>query len=165
MRTSRAGRRATHVALLALLSAPLGLAACGSGSGPGSAGAGGSGDASLRAAGTKVEAEMSRYLATVPACATQSQPVVCVEAADRTLGAQIHDYANVLAVGHDFSAPATPLNRTRNAAQTLANSLEILGDAQPTQANYDQVRNSFDVNGAVASLQRAVAKVDAQLGG
>jgi len=108
---------------------------------------------------------MSRYLDSVATCSTQPQPVVCVEAADRTLGTQIHDYANILAVGHDFSAPAAALAGTRNAAQTLANSLEILGDAQPTQANYDQVRNSFDVAGAIASLQRDVAKLGAQLGG
>ena len=150
---------------MTLVLAALGLAACGSGSGSGSATAGASGDAALQAAGSKLDAELSRYLTAAPACATQSQPVVCVEAADRTLGAQVHDYANVLAVGHGFSAPVAALTHTRNTAQTLANSLEILGDAQPTQANYDQVRNSFDVMGAVSSLQRAVARLDAQLGG
>ena len=42
---------------------------------------------------------------------------------------------------------------TLNEAQTLANSLEILGDAQPTQANYNQVLNTFNVNSAITQLQ------------
>ena len=71
----------------------------------------------------------------------------------------------MLAVGHGFSAPGRDLTAARNAAQTLANSLEILGDAQPTQANYDQVRNTFDVDAAITALRQAVAKVDAELSG
>jgi len=124
-----------------------------------------SADTTLRAAGNRVDADMTQYLAAVPRCQQQTTPVVCVEAADRTLGGEVHTYANVLAVGHGFSAPAADLTAARNAAQSLANSLEILGDAQPTQANYDQVRNTFDVNGAVAALQGAVAKLDGTLGG
>ena len=142
--------------------APIGLAACGSGSAPTASGT--TGDAALGVAGTKVQTALSSYLAAVPACAQQPKPVVCVEAADRTLGAEVHSYANVLAVGRGFSAPAADLTATRNAAQTLANSLEILGDAQPTQTNYDQVRNTFDVNGAVTALRHAVTKVDGELG-
>ena len=57
------------------------------------------------------------------------------------------------------------MTTARNSAQTLANSLEILGDAQPTQANYDQVRNTFNVNAAIAQLQRAVSKVHHSIGG
>jgi hypothetical protein len=108
---------------------------------------------------------LTRYLATASACQGESDAVVCLEAADRTLGGQVHTYANVLAVGHGFSAPAADLTAARNAAQALANSLEILGDAQPTQANYDQVRNTFNVNTAIAQLQRAVQKVDGALSG
>ncbi len=69
----------------------------------------------------------------------------------------------MLAVGRGFSAPATELSDARNAAQTLANSLEILGDAEPTQANYDQVLNSFNVNSAISSLQAIVTKVQSDL--
>ena len=90
---------------------------------------------------------------------------MCLEGADRTLGNRIHTYANLLAVGHGFSAPKHDLTAARNSAQTLANSLEILGDAQPTQANYDQVRNTFDVNAAIGRLQAAVTNVDHALGG
>ena len=53
---------------------------------------------------------------------------------------------------------------TRNAGQTLANSMEIHGDAQPTQSNYNQVLNTFNVDAAIAQLQRAASKVDAALG-
>ncbi len=82
-----------------------------------------------------------------------------------TLGNQVHTYANLLAVGKGFSAPQSDRAGARNAAQTLANSLEILGDAQPTQANYDQVRNNFNVDGAIGQLRGAVQKLDGALGG
>ena len=59
---------------------------------------------------------------------------------------------------HD--AAGRPDRRTRTQAQTLANSLEILGDAQPTQANYDQVLNTFNVNAAITQLQGAVRKAE-----
>ncbi len=149
------------LALLAALAGPV-LAACGSGSGSGS---GGSADDRLRAAGATVRTDMEHYQAAAAGCRAKADPVVCIEAADRTLGAQVHTYANVLAIGHGFSPPAAELTAARNAAQTLANSLEILGDAQPTQANYDQVRNTYDVGAAIAALQRAVVKVDSSLGG
>ena len=133
-----------------------------------SSGTGGSpppADASLKSADAAVVAAMSSYPAKVSLCRTASSPVVCVEAADRTLGNRIHTYANLLAVGHGFSAPQADLTAARNAAQTLANSLEILGDAQPTQANYNQVRNTFNVDAAIARLRSAVTKVDGTLGG
>jgi hypothetical protein len=155
-RTQRA-RQATWA--LALL--PLVLAACSSGSASSSAG---SPDAALRAAGAAVESHMSAYAAAAQACTSKPSPVVCLETADRTLGGQIHDYANVLATRHDFSAPQADLTTARNAAQTLANSLEILGDAQPTQANYDRVRNTFDVGAAIGQLRRAVDRLDSALG-
>jgi hypothetical protein len=91
--------------------------------------------------------------------------VVCLEHADLTLGNQIHDYANMLAVGKGFNAPQNDIVNARNSAQTLANSLEILGDAQPTQANYNQVLNTFDLNGAIAQLRADVQKLDRALGG
>ena len=81
------------------------------------------------------------------------------------LGGQIHTYANVLAVGHGFTTPRGDLTAARNEAQTLANSLEILGDAQPTQANYNQVLNTFNVGSAISQLQRAVRRANAATGG
>jgi hypothetical protein len=111
-----------------------------------------------------VQQQIAAYQATAEKCKAATSPVVCVEAADRKLGGQIHTYANLLAVGKGFTAPAGVLAAARNNAQTLANSLEILGDAQPTQANYDQVLNTFDVNGALAQLGRAVTKLNAALG-
>jgi hypothetical protein len=147
------------------------LASCGSGSGSGSgAGTGSSApsvspDTTLKTAGVTVLAQVGAYQATSRGCAAHANPVVCLETADRTLGGQIHTYANVLAVGHGFTPPQADLTAARNKAQTLANSLEILGDAQPTQANYDQVRNTFNVNAAIGQLQGAVRTVNDTLGG
>jgi len=140
------------------------LAACSSGG----SGSGGttttSPDTSLKSADATVQAAMKTYLTTVRGCAKQSSPVVCLEKADHTLGDTIHSYANVLATGHGFTAPRADQSTTLNEAQLLANSLEILGDAQPTQANYNQVLNTFNVNAAITSLQRDVTKLDGSLG-
>jgi hypothetical protein len=137
------------------------LAACSSGGG----GTPPSADQSLKTADSKVRSAMNDYLASVSTCKSRSNPVVCLEAADLKLGNHIHTYANLLAVGHGFTAPKADLTTTRNAAQTLANSLEILGDAQPTQANYDQVLNTFNLNSAIGQLQHDVAKVSGNLRG
>jgi hypothetical protein len=157
------GRRASAVAAAAALA--LIAASCGSGSADSAGSAAQSPDAKLKEAGASVLAQMKAYQQTTHNCAAKQNPVVCVEAADRTLGGQIHTYANLLAVGHGFTAPVTDLSSARNAAQTLANSLEILGDAQPTQANYNHVLNTFDLNGALDQLQHAVATLNARLGG
>jgi len=119
---------------------------------------------SLKAADRTVLAAMEHYLTGVKGCAKDSGPVVCLEAADRTLGNDIHTYANLLAVGHGFPAPQAGLSSTRDAAQTLANSLEILGDAQPTQANYDQVLNTFNVSAAITQLQADVTTLGGSVG-
>jgi hypothetical protein len=118
----------------------------------------------LQGAGTTVLHQMDAYTTTSSKCTSATSPVVCVEAADRTLGGQIHTYANLLAVGHGFHAPGGDLSTARDAAQTLANSLEILGDAEPTQANYNQVLNTFNISSAINSLQGDVTKLDGQLG-
>lgn len=68
-------------------------------------------------------------------------------------------------VGHGFHAPQADLIDARNAAQALANSMEILGDAQPTQSNYEQVLNTFDADAAIGRLQRAASNLNAALGG
>jgi hypothetical protein len=139
----------------ALVLMPLLLAACSSGPGTGGASSRAA-NGSLANADTTVQSAMTSYLASADRCKTQSSPVVCLEAADRKLGNQIHTYANLLAVGHGLTAPQADLSAARNAAQTLANSLEILGDAEPTQANYNQVLNTFNVNSAISQLQRDV---------
>jgi hypothetical protein len=152
-------RQITELALLAL---PLVLAACSSGPASGGSGSANSG---LQSGGAKVLSQMTSYSSTASSCRSASSPVVCLEHADRTLGNQIHAYANMLAVGKGFSAPQSDLVSARNSAQTLANSLEILGDAQPTQSNYNQVLNTFDLNGAIAQLRGDVQKLDRALGG
>jgi hypothetical protein len=147
---------------LALLALPFVLAACSSGSRPTGSG---SANSSLQSDGAKVLAQMTAYASKAGSCKSASSPVVCIEHADLTLGNQIHDYANMLAVGKGFHAPQSDIVSARNSAQTLANSLEILGDAQPTQANYNQVLNTFDLNGAIAQLRADVQKLDRALGG
>jgi hypothetical protein len=144
----------------ALAVAPLLVASCGSG--PGSPTR--SPDPSLKNADATVQTALTDYLAKVSTCKAASSPVVCLETADRTLGGQIHAYANILAVGHAFTAPQADLTAARNAAQTLANSLEILGDAQPTQSNYDKVLNTFNLNAAISQLRSDVAQVNGTLG-
>jgi hypothetical protein len=143
----------------ALALVPLVLASCSSGSSPETP------DAKLKGADDTVLTAVHDYQAKATSCKAASNPVVCLEAADRALGGQIHTYANLLAVGHGFTAPPTDLTTARNTAQTLANSLEILGDAQPTQANYDQVLNTFNVTSALGQLESAVTKVSGKLSG
>jgi hypothetical protein len=121
-------------------------------------------DGSLRSADTVVQTAMQTYLTAVKGCATQSNPVVCLETADRALGDKIHTYANLLARHQHVTASPTDLSTALNSAQTLANSLEILGDAQPTQANYDQVLNTFNVNAAITQLQGQVSALNGSLG-
>lgn len=158
----------------ALALVPLALAACGSGSGAGSGAVSTNASTStsetslsaseLKAADTAVSAGLTSYLSKAKACKDQSSPVVCVESADRTLGGQVHDYANKLAAGSGFGSRTADVTAARNSAQLLANSMEILGDAQPTQANYDQVLNTFNVAASIAAVQKAVAKVQSDLG-
>lgn len=143
---------------LALAPLVLVLAACSSG-GSGAGSPARSADASLDNASGTVQSAMTGYLAAVGGCQARPNPVVCLEAADVKLGNKIHTYANLLAVGHGFTAPKADQNTARDAAQTLANSLEILGDAQPTQANYDQVLNTFNVNSAITQLQSDVTRL------
>lgn len=140
------------------------LAGCSAGSGGAGGHSASSATASLGGADRTVQSAMTSYLAGVGDCAKESSPVVCLEAADRKLGNSIHAYANLLAVGHGFAVPQADLTTTRDAAQTLANSLEILGDAQPTQANYDQVLNTFNVNSAISQLQADVTTLGGSLG-
>ena len=77
--------------------------------------------------------------------------------------------AGVLGAGAAFAAATggakAEVSAALNSAQTLANSLEILGDAQPTQANYDQVLNTFNLDGAIAQLRKDVQTLDRALGG
>jgi hypothetical protein len=110
-------------------------------------------------------ASLRTYKAQAAKCMRASNPVVCLEAADRTLGGQIRDYANLLALGHGFHATQADLIDARNAAQTLANRMEILGDAQPTQSNYEQVLNTFNADAAIGRLQRAASDLNAAVGG
>jgi hypothetical protein len=159
---ARPGRRSLALVSPALV---LVLAGCSAGSdGKTATSAPPSATASLKSAGKAVQAAMTTYLAQVDRCASQSSPVVCLEVADHTLGDKIHDYANVLAGHRRFNVPQAEQSTTLGAAQELANNLEILGDAQPTQANYTQVLNTFDIRSAITQLQGDVTTLGGSLG-
>jgi hypothetical protein len=143
---------------------PLALAACSSSPSPG-APPQGSGGSSLQHADATLLDNLTAYASKATSCKSASSPVVCLEGADQTLGGQIHTYANLLAVGKGITAPQSDVLAARNDAQTLANSFEILGDAQPTQSNYNQVLNNFNLNGAIGQLRSAVNKLDRAVGG
>jgi len=156
---------------LALVPLALALAGCSSGGGSHATGEGTTpsttpqqADAALAGAGRTVQSAMQLYLAAVGGCAQKTSPVVCLEAADHTLGDKIHAYANLLARREPFTAPRADVTTALNSAQTLANSLEILGDAQPTQANYNQVLNTFNFKTAITALQGDVSTLAGALG-
>ena len=157
---------------LALVPLVVVLAGCGSGGGGSTASAGSTtastspqeADAALKTAGKTLQSAIAHYLAAVGGCAQMASPVVCLEAADHALGDRIHTYANLLARHERSTAARADLTRALDSAQTLANSLEILGDAQPTQANYNQVLNTFNVNAAITALQGDVTTLAGSLG-
>jgi hypothetical protein len=156
-----------------LAALPLALAACSSSPGSGSSAPGSSApgstasstsNSSLQSADTKLLTNIGDYESKASACKTASSSVVCLEKADVDLGNEVHTYANLLAVGKGFTAPQSDVLAARNDAQTLANSLEILGDAQPTQSNYNQVLNTYNLNGAIDALRSAVSKLNGAVG-
>jgi hypothetical protein len=152
---------------------PLVLAACSSSPAPGSSAPGSpaagstapsTSNSSLQGADAKLLTNISDYESTASSCKSASNSVVCLEKADVDLGNEVHTYANLLAVGKGFTAPPSDVLAARNDAQTLANSLEILGDAQPTQSNYNQVLNTYNLNGAIAALRSAVTTLNGAVG-
>jgi hypothetical protein len=147
-----------------LAALPLVLAACSSSPSSGSSSQG-SANTTLAHADATLLDHLAAYESKAASCKSASSPVVCLEGADRALGGQVHDYANLLAIGKGITAPQSDVLAARNDAQTLANSLEILGDAQPTQSNYDQVLNNFNLNGAIGQLRGAAQKLNAAVGG
>ena len=62
-------------------------------------------------------------------------------------------------------APSKVVTTTLNGAQNLANSFEILGDAEPTTANYNKVLGHFNISFAVTALKVNIGQVDAAHGG
>jgi hypothetical protein len=43
-----------------------------------------------------------------------------------------------------------------NTAQVTANIFEVLGDAEPTQSNYNTVLHHFDLQSQIQKLQTAI---------
>ncbi|HEY1831922.1 MAG TPA: hypothetical protein VGG38_16940 [Acidimicrobiales bacterium] len=136
-----------------VLAGAVALAACGGGG----SGAGSPSNSKVSAAGTTALNDLAHYQSTTAACHTK---ITCIESADRTAGNQIHTYANTLGELSSGQDSTRASNRALDAAQSLANSFEILGDAQATQANYDKVMGTFDLPKAIDTLKTDIRAVD-----
>jgi hypothetical protein len=121
-------------------------------------------NAKLVAAGKTAQSVLDTYTSTTKNCAAKTQPTICLEAADRVAGDAIHTYANLLGALSE-GAPSKIVTSTLNGAQNLANSFEILGDAEPTKANYNKVLGHFNISFAVTALKVNIGQVDAAHGG
>jgi len=115
----------------------------------------------LISAGQTAIGVLDTYTSSSRACPSKSQPTICLESADRIAGNAVHTYANLVGQLTERVAPTKDVTQTLSAAQDLANSFEILGDAEPTQANYNQVLGHFNMSFAVASLKVDIEKLDA----
>jgi hypothetical protein len=117
------------------------------------------------AAGKKALTVLRTYESSSRACPSNKQPTICLETADRVAGNAIHLYGNVLGALSENPTKAKSVTAALTSAQDLANSFEVLGDAEPTAANYTKVLGQFNVQAAVSTLQKQIATVDAAYGG
>jgi hypothetical protein len=119
---------------------------------------------STKASGANATAlrQIDTYNNSISHCGSN---IVCVEKADRTLGDAIHVYANYLGSLKQTGAAGRIVANALNTSQITANTFEILGDAQPTQANYNQVLHRFDLQGQVNKLTKAINDLAAVLTG
>jgi hypothetical protein len=101
----------------------------------------------------KALSEISTYRAAVQGCGSQT---TCIEKADRTLGDQLHLYANYVGTLKQAGGASKVVSNALNTAQVTANTFEILGDAQPTAANYRQVLHNFNVQSQLDKLTSAI---------
>jgi hypothetical protein len=109
---------------------------------------------------TKVAGMNATALSQISAYKVKAQNckanIVCLETANRKLGDQIHLYANYVGSLSQKGAAGKVVANTLNVSQVTANTLEILGDAQPTKANYDLVLHHFDLAGQIDKLTSAI---------
>jgi hypothetical protein len=115
-------------------------------------------------ANTTVLTQVSTYETAASACHSKPKPIVCVETADRTLGDQIHVYANYIGSLKQTGRAGKVLANTLNTSQFTANTFEIIGDAQPTAANYNQVLHHFSLPNQLSKMRTAVNALAAVLG-
>jgi hypothetical protein len=113
-------------------------------------------------ANTTALRQIDAYNSAVQNCGTN---IVCVEKADRTLGDQIHVYANYIGSLSQTGGAGKVVSTALNTAQVTANTFEILGDAQPTHANYNQVLHHFDLQGQLGKLKTAINNLASALNG
>ena len=108
--------------------------------------------------------QISTYETTASACTKKKKPIVCVEAADRKLGDQIHVYANYVGSLKQTGRAGRAIATALNTSQFTANTFEIIGDAQPTALNYIQVLHHFSLPNQLAKMRSAVNGLAAVLG-
>lgn len=97
--------------------------------------------------------QLHYYQGQVTACKAS---INCIEAADRTIGNQIHTYANYVGTVKATGSNQKVVQDALNTAQVTANIFEVLGDAQPTQSNYNKVLHHFDLTNQVQKLETAI---------
>ncbi|HEY1826842.1 MAG TPA: hypothetical protein VGF87_02420 [Acidimicrobiales bacterium] len=97
--------------------------------------------------------QLNFYEGQVTAC---KKSITCIEKADRNIGNQIHTYANYVGTIKTTSADKTVVQDALNTAQVTANIFEVLGDAEPTQSNYNTVLHHFDLQSQIQKLQTAI---------
>ncbi len=119
---------------------------------------------STKVAGANATAltQISAYNTQITDCTTN---IGCTEQADRKLGDQLHVYANYVGTLRQTGAAGKVVSATLNTAQVTANTMEILGDAQPTKANYDKVLHNFDLQGQIGKMTAAINNLSAILNG
>jgi hypothetical protein len=141
---------------VAVLVGAVALSGCGGSSSGGGSTGGSPSNSKVSAAGTTALNDLAHYQATAAACGTK---ITCIETADRTAGNQIHTYANTLGELSSGKTSTKASDLALDAAQSLANSFEILGDAQATQANYDKVMGTFNLPKAIDTLKTDIRAV------
>ncbi len=109
--------------------------------------------AKVTSANAKALCEIDTYNAAIKACGSK---IACIETANRKLGDEVHLYANYVGSLKQKGSTAKTIDTALNTAQITGNTLEILGDALPTKANYDQVLHHFDLAKQISSLRTAI---------
>jgi hypothetical protein len=103
--------------------------------------------------------QISHYNSTVKSCPSAKSPTTCLEAADRALGDQVHNYANYMTQIAQLGSRGKDVAKTLNAAQNTANAFELVGDSEPTAAAYKQALGTFDISKALSTLEADVSTV------
>jgi hypothetical protein len=122
-------------------------------------------DATIAKADRTALTQVSHYDTATRSCHSATHPAACEEKADRTLGDQIHAYANLVGSEDAPGIAATDVNGARNAAQSSANRLENIGDAAQTSAAYTKTARAIHLSNSLAALEAAIGQLDRDVSG